>query len=152
MAGVKVQLIVRDSCRIRPGVPGLSENISVVSIVGRFLEHARIYYFRNGGDEEYFIGSADCMKRNLDSRVETLVAVEDPDLQAEIGAFVERQLHDTRSAWDMQPDGSYVQRRSSRRDNAGCQEKMIEWAEKQIKAATRLKRRKPSGPSRRNVR
>ncbi len=152
MAGVKVELIVRDSCRIRPGVPGLSENISVVSIVGRFLEHARVYYFQNGGDEEYFIGSADCMKRNLDSRVETLVSVEEPALREEIRTSIERQLNDQRSAWDLQPDGSYVQRRPSRRKQAGCQEQMIEWAELQLKEATRLKRRRPSGPSRRNVR
>ena len=79
-AGVKVDLIVRDTCRLRPGIPGLSENVRVVSIVGRFLEHGRIYYFRNGGAEEYFIGSADCMTRNLESRVEVVVPVEDPTL------------------------------------------------------------------------
>src|SRR5262249_10939339 len=66
-AGVRVELIVRDTCRLRPGIAGLSETVRVVSIVGRFLEHGRVYYFRNGGDEEYFIGSADCMKRNLES-------------------------------------------------------------------------------------
>ena len=152
MAGVRVELIVRDSCRIRPGVPGLSENISVISIVGRFLEHSRVYYFRNGGDEEYFIGSADCMRRNLESRVETLVAVEDPALRSEIAGFIQRQLDDERSAWQMQPDGSYVQRRPKRRaKHPGCQEQMIEWSAKLLKEATRLKRRKPSGPGRRNT-
>ena len=67
-----IDLIIRDSCRLRPGIAGLSENIKVVSIVGRFLEHARIYYFKNGGEEEYFIGSADLMTRNLESRVEVV--------------------------------------------------------------------------------
>ncbi|HJU09612.1 MAG TPA: polyphosphate kinase 1, partial [Candidatus Binataceae bacterium] len=76
MAGVKVELIVRDTCRLRPGLPRLSENVRVVSVVGRFLEHGRIYYFRNGGDEEYLIGSADTMTRNLESRVEVLVPVQ----------------------------------------------------------------------------
>ena len=151
-AGVTVELIVRDSCRIRPGIPGVSENIKVISIVGRFLEHARVYYFQNGGDEEYFIGSADCMKRNLDSRVETLVAVEDDDLQADLKHFLTKQLKDRRSAWDMQPDGSYIQRMPTKASPLGSQETMIEWAEKQLKGATRLKHRKLSGPNRRNVR
>ncbi|MDH3915992.1 MAG: polyphosphate kinase 1, partial [Chromatiales bacterium] len=79
-AGVKIDLIVRDTCRLRPGIPGLSENVTVISIVGRFLEHTRIFYFRNGGEEEYFIGSADCMRRNLESRVEIVVPVEAPKL------------------------------------------------------------------------
>ena len=109
-AGVRIDLIVRDTCRLRPGIPGISENISVISIVGRFLEHSRVYYFRNGGEEEYFIGSADCMTRNLTGRVEAIVPIEDPTLQAEIRTSLDLQLADRRSAWDMQPDGSYVQR------------------------------------------
>jgi polyphosphate kinase len=83
-AGVKVDLIVRDTCRFRPGIPGLSENARVVSIVGRFLEHARILYFSNGGDEEYYIGSADMMRRNLESRVEVHAPVENPELRQEL--------------------------------------------------------------------
>jgi polyphosphate kinase len=109
-AGVKVDLIVRDTCRFRPGIPGLSENARVVSIVGRFLEHARILYFRNGGDEEYYIGSADMMRRNLESRVEVHAPVENPELRQELRLILDVQLADQRSAWDMQPDGSYVQR------------------------------------------
>ena len=90
--GVKIDLIVRDTCRLRPGIPGLSESVRVVSIVGRFLEHGRIYYFRNGGTEEYFIGSADCMKRNLESRVEAVAPVEDPTLRKELRAVFDAQL------------------------------------------------------------
>ena len=151
-AGVKVELLVRDSCCVRPGIPGLSENITVVSIVGRFLEHARVYNFRNGGDEEYYIGSADCMKRNLDSRVETVVSVEDPKLKEELKQFLSRQIKDRRSAWVMQSDGSYVQRTATKANPIGSQEAMIEWAEKQLRGVTRLKHRKPSGPKGRNVR
>ncbi len=110
MAGVKIDLVVRDTCRLRPGIPGLSDTIRVVSVVGRFLEHARIYYFRNGGSEEYFIASADAMKRNLEARVEILCPVEPPELARELRVIFETHLADQRSAWDMQPDGSYVQR------------------------------------------
>ncbi len=99
-AGVKVDLIVRDTCRLRPGLPGLSENVTIISIVGRFLEHARIFYFRNGGNEEYYIGSADCMKRNLESRVEVVAPVEKPALRAELRYLLDTQLTDQRSAWD----------------------------------------------------
>jgi polyphosphate kinase len=139
MAGVKVDLIVRDTCRLRPGIPGLSENVSVISIVGRFLEHTRIFYFGNGGDEEYLIGSADCMRRNLESRVETVVPVEEPALRKRLREMLDVQLDDHRSAWDMQPDGSYVQRQPGRRrDKRSSQEKLIGMAEKRLKAASRL--------------
>ena len=110
-AGVRIQLIVRDTCRLRPGFPGLSETVSVISLVGRFLEHTRIFHFRNGGDEEYFIGSADCMKRNLEARVEVVTPVEDPELRKELDAILELQFADRFGAWEMLADGSYVQRR-----------------------------------------
>ena len=110
MAGVAVDLVVRDTCRLRPGIFGLSENIRVISIVGRFLEHSRIYYFRNGGDEEYFIASADAMKRNLEARVEVLCPVEPPELRKELRTVFDTHLSDHCTAWDMQPDGSYLQR------------------------------------------
>src|ERR1039457_1304082 len=113
MAGVKVDLLVRDTCRLRPGIPGLSENIRVVSIVGRFLEHSRIYYFRNDGAEEYFIASADAMKRNLEARVEILCPVEQCQLAKELRVVIDTQLNDQRSAWDMHSDGSYLQRSST---------------------------------------
>lgn len=136
MAGVKVDLIIRDSCRLRPGIPGLSENVRVISIAGRFLEHSRIYYFCNGGNEEYFIGSADIMKRNLEDRVEVITPVELPDLRAELRRFLDIQLTDQRSAWEMQPDGSYVQRRGG--EQSGSHEKLIRQAEKRLSDAQRL--------------
>ncbi|TNE58091.1 MAG: polyphosphate kinase 1 [Alphaproteobacteria bacterium] len=144
--GVKVELIIRDSCRLRPGIPGISDNISVVSIVGRFLEHARIFYFRNGGDEEYFIGSADLMRRNLDSRVEVLVPINDPEQQAELNAIFELQLSDRRSAWDMGPDGTYTQRRPGRKGRkTGSQQSLIKRAEKSTLDWKKRRQRKPKG-------
>ena len=119
-AGVQIDLIVRDTCRIRPGIAGLSETIRVISIVGRFLEHSRIYYFRNNGSEEYFISSADAMKRNLEARVEVLCPVETPALAREIRSILDVHLRDTRSAWDMQPDGSYIQRIATDPDVVDC--------------------------------
>jgi len=152
-AGVRVELIVRDTCRVRPGIPGLSENIRVVGIVGRFLEHARLYYFRNGGQSEHYIGSADAMKRNLESRVEFLAPVEDPTLKARLDAFMELQLADRRGAWEMQPDGSYIQLQPrTPEEEAASQTAMIEAASRELKKATRLRRRKPRGLARRNVR
>jgi polyphosphate kinase len=110
ISGIKIDLIVRDTCRLRPGIAGLSDNIRVISVVGRFLEHARIYYFRNGGAEEYFIASADAMKRNLEARVEILCPVESPELTSELRSIFDTHLADQRSAWDMQQDGNYIQR------------------------------------------
>ncbi len=126
-AGVRVDLIVRDTCRLRPGLPGLSEHARVVSIVGRFLEHARIFYFRNGGEEEYFIGSADCMTRNLESRVEVVTPVEKPELRALLREILDVQSNDRRSAWDMQSDGTYRRRRPAEgEDPRGAQEILID--------------------------
>jgi polyphosphate kinase len=141
-AGVKVDLIVRDTCRFRPGIPGLSENARVVSIVGRFLEHARIIYFLNGGDEEYFIGSADMMMRNLESRVEVHAPVEDPELRQELRLILDVQLADQRSAWDMQPDGGYVQRNPLDDTSKGAQETLIGVAERRLAAASKHKEKK----------
>ncbi len=151
--GVRIDLIIRDSCRLRPGVPGLSESVRVVSVVGRFLEHARIYYFRNGGDEEYFIGSADAMKRNLEYRVEVLAPVEAPELRKELRTMIDVQLGDRRSAWDMRPDGSYVQRMPGEGDDPrGSHEILVDLAEKRRKAGARLKKKKARGVVRRPVR
>jgi polyphosphate kinase len=110
-AGVEIDLIVRGICRLRPGLPERSETIRVISIVGRFLEHARIFCFANGGAPEHYIGSADWMARNLDARVEAAVPIENPRLQEEVQTILDLQLADNVKAWEMQPDGSYVQRR-----------------------------------------
>ena len=109
-AGVKVDLVVRSICCLRPGVPGLSENINVVSVLGRFLEHERLYVF-HGADSRYFLGSADMMPRNLDSRVEVLVPVEDPALQGELDTLLETSLSDNRSSFQLLPDGTWERRR-----------------------------------------
>jgi polyphosphate kinase len=109
-AGVHIDCIVRGVCSLRPKVTGLSETIRVISIIGRFLEHSRIFYFNNGGEEEMFIGSADWMPRNLDSRVEVITPVEEPKLILELKQMLEIILADNRQAWVLQPDGSYVQR------------------------------------------
>lgn len=147
-AGVRVELLVRDTCRLRPGIPGLSESIRVVSIVGRFLEHGRVYYFRNGGDEEWFIGSADCMKRNLESRVEVVVPVEDPALRQELRTVLDAQLTAGRGAWEMQADGSYVRVGDGARSS---QQVLMEQAEKRRKEASRRRKRRPRTFARRNT-
>ena len=106
-AGVQIQLIIRGICCLRPGVPGLSENISVVSIVDRFLEHVRLFYFYNDGDPEYLLSSADWMDRNLNRRVEISFPVIDRALQAELWAYLKVQLKDNVKARELQSDGTY---------------------------------------------
>src|SRR5258707_6115733 len=120
--GVTIDLIVRDTCRLRPGLDGVSSSIKVVSVLGRFLEHERIYYFHNGGRPEYYIGSADAMQRNLEKRVEGLVPIEDPRLHAELRFILDTELSDQRGAWDMQADGSYVQRTGTGAKHSQVQE------------------------------
>ncbi len=108
-AGVLVELVMRGICCLRPGVAGVSDNIRVTSIVGRFLEHSRIFYFGNGGNEEIFLGSADMMQRNLNSRVETLFPIEDPILREAIRTQVlDRFLADTVNTTTLLPDGQYI--------------------------------------------
>jgi polyphosphate kinase len=145
--GVTIDLIVRDTCRLRPGLDGVSSTIKVVSIIGRFLEHERIYYFHNGGRPEFYIGSADAMQRNLEKRVEVLVPIEDPRLQAELRHILDTQLTDQRGAWDMQSDGSYVQRTGMGAKHS--QQQAIERTERRLKEATRLRRRKVQSTARR---
>jgi polyphosphate kinase len=107
-AGVEIDLLVRGLCTLKPGVAGLSERIRVRSIVGRFLEHARIYHFGNGGADEYLIGSADWRSRNLRRRVEVVASVLDPECRARLDAILARELEDP-SAWELAADGSYRQ-------------------------------------------
>ena len=113
-AGVNVDLIVRGFCCLRPGVAGLSENIRVISVIGRFLEHSRIFYFRNAADDpvdgQFYIGSADWMYRNLLARVEAITPVEDRPHRERLWQAMQIMWRDRRQAWDMQPDGSYAQR------------------------------------------
>ncbi len=110
-AGVPISLNVRGLCCLRPGVPGLSGTIRVFSVLGRFLEHGRIYRFENGGLPEFLIGSADWMRRNLDRRVETIAPVADPALKAELTAILDVYENDNCTAWDLQPDGAWTRRR-----------------------------------------
>jgi polyphosphate kinase len=108
-AGVRIDLIIRGVCCLRPGVPGWSETIRVRSIVGRFLEHSRIYYFRHGGEDLLYLGSADLMERNLDRRVEAVFPIEDPTLKAHVRDLIlPAYLRDTVNARELRPDGSYV--------------------------------------------
>ena len=145
-AGVRVDLVIRDTCRLRPGIPGLSEHIRVVSVVGRFLEHARLFYFHNQGNEEYFIGSADLMQRNLESRVEVCVPVESPKLRKLLRQALDLQLASRRNVWEMQPDGEYRRREAKGRAGATCiHHTLIKQAEKRLAASDRTPGKKKTG-------
>jgi len=123
--GVEIDLMVRGICCLRPGVPGLSERIRVVSVIGRFLEHSRLYYFLNGGEEEYFIGSADWMPRNLERRVEVVVPIIDRALHHRLATLMRVYLTDNRQGWDLQPDGSYVQRTPMTAEEVGSHQVLM---------------------------
>ncbi len=109
-AGVKVELIIRGMCCLKPGIPGESDNVRVISIIGRLLEHARIFYFANGGEPEFYIGSADWMTRNMDRRVEVVSPVRDRQSQQELWQILQIMLADNRQAWELAADGTYSQR------------------------------------------
>ncbi|NEP56410.1 MAG: RNA degradosome polyphosphate kinase, partial [Symploca sp. SIO2G7] len=102
-----------------------SENIRVISIVGRFLEHSRIYYFHNKGEEEVYFGSADWMPRNLDRRVEAMVPLEDPGIIKDLQEILGVMLSDNRQAWDLQSDGQYIQRQSAEDIQEQCAQKLL---------------------------
>jgi polyphosphate kinase len=118
-AGVRIDLNVRGICCLRPGIEGVSENIRVVSVVGQFLEHSRIYSFHRADEHLYLIGSADLMPRNLDNRVEMLAPVESADLQAELEDTMERCFADDTFAWELCPDGSWSRRAGGERSVHG---------------------------------
>lgn len=125
-AGVDIDLIVRDICRLRPGLQGVSENIRVVSIINRFLEHSRIFRLHNGGDERFYIGSADWMERNLDNRVEAVVPIHDPQLRDRLRHILELTLSDNVKAWELHSDGNYTQRHPSNEEPRNAQATLIE--------------------------
>jgi polyphosphate kinase len=123
---VQVDLIVRGMCSLRPGLAGTSERIRVSSIVDRYLEHARIFYFQNGGSPNCWLASADWMQRNFDRRVEIAFPIIDPQLQAGLKQILEIQLGDTVKAWAMQPDGTYARNRNDGSSSVRCQERLYE--------------------------
>jgi polyphosphate kinase len=139
-AGVKIRLNVRGVCCLRPGVPGLSENIEVVSIVDRFLEHARVIHFHHGGDDLTFISSADWMPRNLDGRVELLVPVEDPPLRERLIATLEIYFKDTMKSRRLLPDGSYERSGRGKRKKLRSQEALYREAQNAVKQVRRSRR------------
>ena len=143
-AGVKIDLIVRDTCRMLTGIPGISENVRIISVVGRFLEHSRIYFFHNGGNEEYYIGSADLMKRNLESRVEVVTPVEDEKLRQELRLILDVQLSSKKHVWIMQPDGTYVQKLDAAEAGSAksSQDTFIDLAQKRKTAAAKHRQSK----------
>jgi len=108
--GVQIELIIRGMCCLYPGKKGLSENITVISIIGRFLEHSRVFWFSNNGNSEVFIGSADWMRRNLDRRVEAVTPILNNQIKIELEKLLDIYLKDNREGWDMQPDGTFLQR------------------------------------------
>ena len=131
-AGVKIDLIVRGICCLRAGIPGMSENITVRSITGRFLEHSRIFYFYNEGHEDVYLASADWMPRNLNRRVELLFPVEDPDCRARVMEVLKVELADTVRANFLQPDGSYKKLDLRGKEKIDSQQKLIELADAAI--------------------
>ncbi|MBD2163988.1 polyphosphate kinase 1 [Calothrix membranacea FACHB-236] len=128
-AGVQIDLIIRGVCCLRPGLKDISENIRIISIVGRFLEHSRIFYFYNNAQEEIYIGSADWMRRNLDRRVEVITPIKDPDIAKDLQEILGIMLADNRQAWELQSNGSYIQRQPcDRAPEAHSQQSLINMA------------------------
>ncbi len=131
-AGVPIDLIVRGHCRLRPRLPGYSETIRVISIIGRFLEHSRIYYFENGGDPEVLVGSADWQRRNLEDRVEVLVPVQNPELKRYLKHILELALLDNRLAWELDAEGYYHLCYPNGEEERNFQELLMRWAQRSV--------------------
>ena len=129
MAGVKIDLIIRGICCLKTGIPGVSDNITVRSIVGRFLEHSRIFYFENAGNHELYCGSADWMPRNLERRVEILFPIEEPDLKERVYHILDTMLRDTLKARVMDDDGSYSRIDKRGKELISCQAEFCREAE-----------------------
>jgi polyphosphate kinase len=136
-AGVRIDLIVRGFCCLRPGIPGLSENIRVRSILGRFLEHSRIFHFHNAGDDELLIGSADWMIRNLDYRVEAITPIDDPVCKQQLRDLLDIMLADKGHVWQLQPDGKWVSEQDRTTPGGGTQEVLMAKAMRTLKKARR---------------
>ena len=116
--GAKIEIVARSICMLKPGVPGMSDNISVRSIVGRYLEHSRLYGFQIGDEVEVFLGSADLMTRNLDHRIEVVVPVEQPRLRQEMVAIFDSAFADTSSSWELAADGTWTRRKRGKEERA----------------------------------
>jgi polyphosphate kinase len=144
-AGVEIDLIIRGVCCLRPGIKDISENIRVISIVGRFLEHSRIFYFYNNGQEEIYIGSADWMPRNLDRRVEAITPIHDPEIAKDLEEILGIMLADNLQAWELQPDGTYLQRHPCHDcPEASSQKALMSMAKKSTANASNLVKPKKS--------
>jgi polyphosphate kinase len=124
-AGVPIDLIIRGICCLRPGLAGVSERIRVISIVGRFLEHSRAFYFLNGGEEEVYIGSADWMPRNLDRRIEAVTPIDDPADRTALRDLLLLMWEDNRQAWELAPDGTYEQRGAASAETERATHRML---------------------------
>eukprot|EP00850_Spirogloea_muscicola_P016700 SM000137S00478 [mRNA] locus=s137:341337:347444:- [translate_table: standard] len=160
-AGVKIDCIVRGMCRIRPGVPKISENIRVISIIGRFIEHHRIFRFENAGDPKYFIGSADWMSRNLVRRVEVVTPIQDEAIKRELQDFLDACLADRCQAWELRSDGRYellqgtpdtkrqsgLGRLASKAESLGLHSALMDVVAKQSQKAKKVKLKKKDGSS-----
>ncbi|MDR1520896.1 MAG: polyphosphate kinase 1 [Planctomycetota bacterium] len=140
-AGVKIELLVRGICRLRPGVPGLSENITVRSVVDRFLEHPRIFHYRNGGDDEIYLSSADWMERNMDRRLELLFPINDPACREEALASLNAGFSDNVGAWELRPDGNYARVRPAPREPAFRSQAMLYVRAEEMAARSRVEKR-----------
>jgi polyphosphate kinase len=136
--GVEIDLIVRGHSRLRPGLPGFSDNIRVMSVIGRFLEHSRVYYFHNNGTPKLFFGSADWRRRNLDDRVEAIVPIRDATARARLLRLLQFILDDQRQTWDLHPDGRYTLRHPSTEEEAiGLHDLLMRRAQQRINDADR---------------